>query len=222
MNQKNLIVAATYSEVAPIIEQNVQATPNEHLYQIWDNTHILITGVGQVNTVYALMHYFMQYGVPSNLINLGICGSYSDQFPPGTLVRVSEEIAANELIEHDGRWQTWADIGLVHQPELIIKPTEPEWANRPDLVKVRGITVDFLTDDRTFIQKRKTFFQPKIETMEGAAIFKVANRKNIHALQIRCVSNYVENRDKKEWAIKDAIEQLHIFTAQNLKQLIAK
>lgn len=222
MNQKDLIVAATYSEVAPIIEQNVQAKPKEHLYQIWDNTHILITGVGQVNTVYALMQYIIQYGIPNNLINLGICGSYSEQYPPGTLLRVSEEIAANELIEHDGRWQTWADSGLVHQSEPIIKPTEPKWANTLDLEKVRGITVDFLTDDRTFIQKRKAFFQPAIETMEGAALFKVANRKNIHALQIRCVSNYVENRDKKEWAIKEAIEQLHIFTAQNLKYLITK
>lgn len=222
MKKQHLITSATYNELSKTIEQYGQVIKENRIYSIWNNTHILITGVGQVNTVYSLMRYFMDYGKPGNLINLGICGSFSKKYPPGSIVQVSHEIAGNQLTEHDGRWLTWADIGLVNEDKRVISPTPPKWANNLGLSKTIGLTTDFLTDDYTILEKRKAFYQCQVETMEGAAIFKVGNEEKIPTLQIRSVSNYVEHRDKKHWAIEEAKEQLHIFATQKLKPLITK
>ncbi|MFZ1371603.1 MAG: futalosine hydrolase, partial [Ferruginibacter sp.] len=52
-------------------------------------------------------------------------------------------------------------------------------------------------------------FKPGIETMEGAALHYVCLQENIPFLQIRSISNYVGERDKIKWKLKEAIENLN-------------
>ena len=52
--------------------------------------------------------------------------------------------------------------------------------------------------------------------MEGAAFFYVCLVKNIKFIQIRSVSNFVEERNKKAWKIPLAIENLN----KELKNII--
>jgi futalosine hydrolase len=47
--------------------------------------------------------------------------------------------------------------------------------------------------------------------MEGAAVFYVCLNENIPVLQIRSISNYVEDRDTTKWDIPLAIKQLNKF-----------
>jgi futalosine hydrolase len=48
-----------------------------------------------------------------------------------------------------------------------------------------------------------------LETMEGAAFFYVCLMENVSFLQIRSVSNYVEPRNKENWDIPLAINNLN-------------
>ena len=57
-----------------------------------------------------------------------------------------------------------------------------------------------------------------IETMEGAALHYVCLSERIPFLQLRCVSNYVGERDKSKWALREAIMNLNI----ELQRLIIK
>ena len=52
-------------------------------------------------------------------------------------------------------------------------------------------------------------FQPDIETMEGAVFMYICNAEKIKCAQIRSISNYVEERNKKSWNIVLAIEKLN-------------
>jgi futalosine hydrolase len=45
--------------------------------------------------------------------------------------------------------------------------------------------------------------------MEGAAVLYVAEMLDIPAIQIRSISNYVEPRNRENWKIKEAIENLN-------------
>ncbi|ULT38317.1 hypothetical protein KRR40_24600 [Niabella defluvii] len=45
--------------------------------------------------------------------------------------------------------------------------------------------------------------------MEGAALHYVALMEKIPFLQIRGISNYVGERDKRKWNFKDAIDNLN-------------
>ena len=53
-------------------------------------------------------------------------------------------------------------------------------------------------------------FNADIETMEGAALHYVCLQEDIPFIQIRTISNFVGERDKTKWKLKDAIENLNI------------
>jgi futalosine hydrolase len=49
-----------------------------------------------------------------------------------------------------------------------------------------------------------------VESMEGAAVAYVAAQLNINAIQIRSISNRVEKRNRNNWKIALAVENLNI------------
>ena len=73
-----------------------------------------------------------------------------------------------------------------------------------------------MSGNTTTIKKIKNRLNPDIETMEGAAIFRVCNDFNIPCMQIRSVSNFVGERNKKNWDIDLAIKNLNL----SLKKII--
>ena len=51
---------------------------------------------------------------------------------------------------------------------------------------------------------------PDIESMEGAAVFKVCEEMKIPCIQIRSISNKVEKRNKENWNLDLAISNLNV------------
>jgi futalosine hydrolase len=68
------------------------------------------------------------------------------------------------------------------------------------------------------LQKQQSIinFSPEIESMEGAALHFVALHQNIPFIQMRSISNWVGERDKSKWKIKEAISNLN----NELKKII--
>ena len=60
-------------------------------------------------------------------------------------------------------------------------------------------------------------FDPVTESMEGAALHYVCMMENVPFLQIRSISNYIGERNKKKWDMMDSIFNLN---EHSLKQLI--
>ena len=78
-----------------------------------------------------------------------------------------------------------------------------------DLKKVSGITVNTTHGNNRSVELFKDKFNADIETMEGAAVFYVCLQEQIRFMQIRAVSNYVEERNVANWNIPLAIENLN-------------
>jgi futalosine hydrolase len=74
---------------------------------------------------------------------------------------------------------------------------------------VTGVTVNEITTRKERITQLIKKYQPVTETMEGAALHYVCRSMNIPFLQMRTISNYVGERDKSKWMMKESLDNLN-------------
>ena len=88
-----------------------------------------------------------------------------------------------------------ADPGYVERLKDMLKP-------------VNAITVNTATGSEATRNKLVKKFNPDIETMEGATFFYICSREKIPFLALRAISNKVEPRNKNNWNIALALNNL--------------
>ena len=52
-------------------------------------------------------------------------------------------------------------------------------------------------------------FNPVTESMEGAALHYICLMENVPYIQLRSISNYIGERNKKKWDMQDSINNLN-------------
>lgn len=62
-------------------------------------------------------------------------------------------------------------------------------------------------------------YNPHTESMEGAALHYVCREANIPFIQVRAISNYVGERNKEHWKIKEAIDSLNEHLLKYVEKL---
>lgn len=202
-----LVVAATEMEISTTISSV-------------DSIDYLITGVGVPNCIYQLQKKLMQQRYEL-VIQAGIAGTFTDQFPLGETVVVKKDLFADLGFYENQQMKSLFDAGFQsHDSHPYSKgwlENEHEILNRIKLHKANAITVNTVTDDRHIIKAYKNKFEAGIESMEGAAFHFVCLMEGVSFLQIRALSNWVGDRDKSNWKIKTAVENLNF----HLKEIIA-
>jgi futalosine hydrolase len=110
------------------------------------------------------------------------------------------------------KWKTLFDLGL-EKPGR--SPYSNGWlVNRSPIIKtitlpkVKGISVNEISTLPKKIKLIKEKFNPATESLEGAALHHVAISENIPFVQLRALSNYIGERDKQKWRLKQAIVNL--------------
>jgi len=202
---KTLIVAATAFEIQPLLDSKIKNF----------SLDTLITGVGMTRTAYMLgQHLAIQsYDL---IINAGIAGSFDRNLMIGEVVEVVED-RFSELGAEDGdSFLTIDDLGFGNSIYQALQPkgSAPHWL---DLKKVCAITVNSVHGQDASIARLKARLpEVTVESMEGAAVFLAANERQIPALQIRAISNYVERRDRESWDIPLAIKNLNDVLLERL------
>lgn len=193
---KLLIVAATKFEIEPSIP-------------LLDEKQIdfLITGVGMTATAYALGKQLQQH--PYDLIlNIGIAGTMDYSIPIGTTVQISTDTFSELGAQDEADFLTIEQLGF---GQSIYHASSPQHLEL-DLPSYNSITVNTVHGTEQSIENVKTLFPTvSIESMEGAAVFYAAQQEGIPCLQVRSISNRVEKRDKSQWDIPLAIENLNIW-----------
>jgi futalosine hydrolase len=199
-----LIVAATELEIAALRPQ------------LDKDVEVLVTGVGMVATAVmcsralAMQRYDLA-------LNVGVCGSFDRAIVPGTVVHVVTDRIA-ELGAEDG------DTFLT--PGELQLPAECEFANSHPpaidalhaLPAVTGITVNTVHGNERSIAAVIARFKPQVESMEGAAFMSACLTHGIPFAQIRAVSNMVEKRNRAEWRVTEAIDNLGQATLRILQR----
>lgn len=192
-----LIVSATMDEIKPSLP-----FLNEH------QIDYLITGVGMVATAFELGQFLQQKSYDL-LINVGIAGVFSEQMNLGDVVRVVQDQFFELGAEDQDSFLSIEKLGFGNSiyRENIPDSIENRLAAFP---KVNGITVNKVHGkSESIADAKKRISKLTIESMEGAAVFYVANRLQLPVLQIRAISNYVEPRNKTNWNISLALQQLN-------------
>lgn len=205
---KTLLVAATQAELAPLFSHFNLADGN-----FIENKHfdVLITGVGMVATAFALgRHLNQRYQL---VLNLGIAGSFDRSLALGTIVAVKTDIFAELGAE--------SEQGFIPINELGFGENEfgATHAIDLDLPEVKSVTVNCVTGKADSIQKLEAQFNPNIESMEGAAVFFACHQLRVPCLQVRSISNYVAPRNKSNWQIDLAIQNLNQWAISFLEDM---
>lgn len=151
---------------------------------------------------------------PDLIIQAGIAGTFDKKMHLGKVVTVNNEILGDTGVEEEGKWKDLFDLKLekssYHPFEKRKLPNQylKEY-NLLKLSEVSSITVNEITTNKERIDQLIKKYEPGIESMEGAALHYVCREMNVPFIQIRSISNYVGERDKTKWKMKEAIENLN-------------
>ncbi len=214
---KILLTAATALEIRPFLDRLTLLsgdTGTFRHFRIQDIAiDVLVTGMGMIPTAYWLgKHLTAQYDFA---VNAGICGSYKKELVPGTVVEVTEDFPV-ELGSHEGgRFLDIFNAGLGQPDEWPFRegrlrniyPASPDLSK--DLRKAKGATVSTLGNNPERLKMIRETFDPDVETMEGAAFLYCCLMQKIPSIQLRAVSNYVGETDRRKWQIGAAVEVLN-------------
>lgn len=213
-----LIIAATATEIAPFIKSQRQyaGVSKEQL-----TVDTLVTGVGLVACSYALTLH-ISTRKPSLIVQAGIAGCFDKKIPLGTVVATRQECIADLGVMENHEWKTIFDLGFAKPQQ---QPYSNGWLvnksailNEIDLPRVNSISVNEVTTSPKKIRIFRERFNPVTESLEGAALHHIAISENIPFLQLRAVSNYIGERDKNKWDLKQSILQLN----QELIKIVGK
>lgn len=213
---KILIVSATNIEINKTVTylNNYWKMNKEDNWQ--SESHelsLLITGVGAFNTMYELMNRINKT-VYSLIIQAGIGGSYQKDKPLCNVYYLKTERFGDIAIEEkNGDFTSLFNTPLLNKDEFPFVDgvmINPDSHRANFLPMANGITLNTVTGTNERAQKLcHQYPDIEIESMEGAPFFYVCLKEKIPFISIRSVSNYVEERNKDQWMLEEAIESLN-------------
>ncbi|RAJ22429.1 futalosine hydrolase [Pedobacter cryoconitis] len=210
---KILVVAATRAELAGcctafgLAEGNFIETPRFDL---------LITGVGMTATAFALGQHLSAAAQYKLVINLGIAGCFDRKIPLGSLINIVRDEFSELGAENKEGFLTIEDLGFGKSNYTAIPSADNLPGLQTGLPEVNGITVNKVHGNKESIRAITSRLNPVIESMEGAAVFYCCTQLNIPCIQVRSISNYVEERNRDSWKIGLAIKNLNDWTIEFL------
>jgi futalosine hydrolase len=221
-----LLVAATPYEVAPLKDyldhQFVEYAPSQ--YQKGElSLGLLITGVGLPLTAYALGRIFAgkRYDLA---INAGIAGAFNRKLKLGEVVQVvSERFGDLGVEEADGGFTDVHQLGLIDPDQGPFQQGmlhNSESGRFEFLPRANGISVNRVHGYPPSIERIREKYDVDIESMEGAAFFYACLASQIPFLEIRAVSNYVEARNRENWQVEKAIQNLNEVLVDMVKMFV--
>jgi futalosine hydrolase len=218
--QKLLIVSATPFEIEPLAKALETALPlKQGIISSFKYKNlqidILITGVGMCNTAFAMGT--LKNSNYSLIINAGVCGSFNKTILIGDVVNVKSDCFSELGAQTADSFLSLTDLGL--GTELVNNENMFQNDLISRLKTVKAITVNTVHGNIKSIDAIKARLNPDVESMEGAAFLMACNIFKRSALQIRAVSNKVEQRNKDNWNMPLAIENLNRFLIQFLDSL---
>ena len=207
---KILIVSATKFEIEPLLREmkSLKLFNGNLICCTYRNLEIdfLITGVGMVVTAYSMGKTLN--GNYNIAFNVGICGAFNKNLELGTVVNIFED-CLSELGAEDGEeFLSLESLKLKGVTKFTNTNSQIKNSALNELPIVNGITVNTVHGNEKSIDKVVKRFHPIVESMEGAAFMMACEYAEVSYAQIRAVSNYVELRNKENWNIPFAIENL--------------
>nr|WP_320049097.1 futalosine hydrolase [uncultured Desulfuromonas sp.] len=184
---------------------------------------IATTGIGKANTAAAaalLLHQFH----PDIFVMVGCGGAFKDSsLQLGDLAFASEEIYADEGVTSPQGFLDMSQLDLAlatiedrcyfnHYPvdltttQHACKRLKDNFSQNPNCQLGPFVTVSNCSGTDSLGLDRHERYQPIIENMEGAAAAHQCLLAHTPFMELRSVSNFVEDRDFSQWNLPQAME----------------
>jgi futalosine hydrolase len=208
-----LLCAATDFEIQPTIDFIAENVPGK--------IEVLITGLGLSAATYQLTKSITAHK-PRLVLQAGIAGGFDKDLPAGKVVAIRSESIGDLGVFETGEFKTLFEMNFLEDNSF-------PWTNRKlvndnsllasaGLDLADGVSVNEITTSSERISYYKEKLGAQVESMEGAALHYVCLQEKVPFLQIRSLSNFVGERDKSKWLIKEAIANLN----SELQRIILK
>jgi len=205
MGKNILVVAATAKEIDPFITLTRTGQ--------FTNVDLLISGIGLTASTYHLSKQLAlkKYDL---VIQAGVAGSFDLTISLGQVVAIKQDAIADQSVVELEKLKTLFDLDLVPQDQYpykkgwLINPNK-EILKKTRLRIVKAVSVNQISTSKEMIKFYRERFDPVAESMEGAALHYVCLMENIPFLQIRSISNYIGERNRKNWNMMDSIVNLN-------------
>lgn len=223
-----LIVAATEFEIRPTLgHMAFLGKENESLlhYRFRSmSVDVLIPGIGMMQTAFHLGK-ILDPSTYSFAFNAGIAGTYHDRLNIGSVVNVVEECMPEMCAEDGEKIISMFELGLMDPDAFPYRSGKlhnfriPPFSCLENLARVKGNTVSKVNGISENIKKTTRFFPADVESMEGAAFLYGCLTEGMPCVQIRSISNRVEERDKSRWNIPLALKNLNKVMLDLLREV---
>jgi len=224
MPLKILFVAATETE-GNVLRKLPGIMHNQGVFLLNNcEIRLLVTGVGSVATAWSLNQWLKVNVRPDLILNAGIAGSFKEDIKIGDVVMPVTDCFADSGIEDGENFITLFESGFDDPDKFpyqsgLLRCDETISDRINDIIRpVKAITLNSATGSAYTLNKLVNKFNPDIETMEGATFFYICIREKIHFLSLRAISNKVEPRNRSNWNIPLALENL----TEKLNEVIKK
>jgi futalosine hydrolase len=200
-----LVTAATQFEMDALVRACPPAPDRMHL----------VTGIGPVDTAVRLTSFLAQSSVPlSGVVNFGVAGAYifddRDNAQLLDICLAEREVLADfgicsETLMEPLRGDRLEivdtfdlDQSLLHQAESLLAAASIPYR--------RGVfaTVSCASSTRKRGNMLARHHQALCENMEGAAAARACRHFDLPMLELRCISNLVEDRNLQNWQLQKA------------------
>lgn len=201
---KVLLCAATEMEISPTISFVASRGKGD--------VEVLITGVGLLASTFALTKAATEkkYAL---LLQAGIAGSLIENEPLAKVVAVKTETVGDTGVQERDRFRSLFDLNFLASDAFPWK--ERKLVNENPLLSscglplVNAVTVNEISTSSQRIAHYRNNLNVQAESMEGAAVHYVGLMMNVPFLQIRSLSNFIGERDKTKWKMKEAVAALN-------------
>jgi futalosine hydrolase len=204
-----LIVAATANEIAPFLKE---LRAKKDLFSN-KNIDVLITGIGLTATTYSLLKQ-LQIKRPDLAIQAGIAGCYDTKIPLASVFIIKQDVIADLGVMENKKLKSLFDLELIpknsapYSNSWLVNNKAPKKI-KIKIKKVNAVSVNEITSSKEKMKIYSDKYKPVIESMEGAALHYVCLMEKIPFLQLRSTSNYITERNKKNWKLKESISNLN-------------
>ncbi len=201
-----LVVVATENEIRPL----------KQLLSFEESLEVLVTGMGPAATAANLSNYLALHG--SNIdgvINIGVGGAYFDSGLTLLDICLADKeffgdfgiCMQNEILDFEpGLSQLTAPF--LFKNELVSYSKDILRINDVEFNMVNFVTVNCCSGTKKRGEYLRGKFAAGCENMEGAAVAMVCDIFNIPCVELRCISNMVEDRNTANWMLEDAIDEI--------------
>jgi futalosine hydrolase len=192
-------------------------------------------GVGKINAASATAALIERHN-PLLVINTGCAGAYiGNGLSIGNLAVASEEVLGDEGVILTTGWKdlSYMELPMLDHGGLQYFNTIPlssqlsekaiQLADSLGQFLMRGRFATVSTCSGTVERGEELVRRWNViaENMEGAAVAQVCLRYGVDCLEIRGISNMVEERDMKRWEITRAVEAAQKFVLKYLEKYIS-